>query len=219
MKKPFNPRLRHNIVLFILSFIYIFIIGIFHDKVDTRFIYFTFISIIIIVSIFTVKDTGNKTLIFPLIVVGLTWFSEIVDLPLISNISGYLSFAFFLVVIVFLIIRVAKSKTVSILEFLESINVYLLLGIAASILFSAVYSFDHDAYNPPGELLISQADFIYYAFVTMTTLGYGDISPLNSVARSLSIFFSVAGQLYLAFVIAMLVGKYLSGGSQEAKPD
>jgi hypothetical protein len=146
-----------------------------------------------------------------MVIVGLTWVTEILNLPLLSRITGYISVAFFLVVIVLLIHRVVKSKEVGILEFLESINVYLLLGIAASILFSAIYSFNHDAYNPPGQILISQADFIYYAFVTLTTLGYGDITPVDSLARSLSIFFSVAGQLYLAFIIATLVGKHLSG--------
>ena len=59
-------------------------------------------------------------------------------------------------------------------------------------------------------MLKGQEDFIYYAFVTMTTLGYGDITPVGSMARSLSIFFSVTGQLYLTMIIAILVGKYLS---------
>jgi hypothetical protein len=131
-------------------------------------------------------------------------------MPYLSAISGYLSTLFFIFVIVRLVINVASSKKVRLLEFLESINVYLLLGIAGSLLFGVVYSYNHEAYNSPGELLVKNSDFIYYSFVTMTTLGYGDITPNDSVARSLSIFFSVAGQLYLTMIIAMLVGKYLS---------
>lgn len=215
MSNILDKRLRFNILLFTLSFLYIFVLGIFHEMADMHFVYYTVISLIFFVSIYTIKTTSNSSFIFPLIVVGLTWFTEVFDFPLLSQITGYLSTLFFLIVIVFLITRIAKSNTVGMLEFLESINVYLLLGIAASVLFSAVYSFDHGAYNPPGELLNDQSDFIYYAFVTMTTLGYGDISPVNSVARSLSIFFSVTGQLYLAFIIAMLVGKYLSGGTKK----
>ena len=160
MASQINPRLRHNIILFILNFIYIFLLGIFHDFIEMRNAYFVVISLIIVTAIYTVKDEGNKTLVIPLLVVALTWLAEILDLPLLSSISGYVSFLFFLVVIVFLLIRVAKSKTVGQLEFLESINVYLLLGIAASLLFMTVYTFNHDAYNPPGELLTSHADFI-----------------------------------------------------------
>lgn len=215
MTKKLEPRARHNLVLFALNVIYIFIIGIFDEIMDLHFVYYTVISLIFFVSILTVKDTRNSSFIYPMIIVGLTWVTEFLNLPLLSRITGYFSVAFFLVVIVMLIIRVVKSKDVGILEFTESINVYLLLGIAASILFSAVYSFNHDAYNPPGEILINQADFIYYAFVTLTTLGYGDITPVDSLARSLSIFFSVSGQLYLAFIIATLVGKHLSAKQVE----
>ena len=52
--------------------------------------------------------------------------------------------------------------------------------------------------------------YIYYAFITMTTTGYGDIVPLTPVARSLAVFISVTGQLYVAVVIALLVGKYIT---------
>ena len=47
---------------------------------------------------------------------------------------------------------------------------------------------------------------MYYSFVTITTIGYGDITPLTSQARSLSLLEAVFGQLYLAVVIARLVG-------------
>lgn len=214
MTKKLEPRAKHNLILFALNVIYIFILGIFDEVLDLHFIYYTVISLIFFISILTVKDTRNSSFIYPLVIVGLTWVTEIMNLPLLSRITGYISVVFFLIVIVLLISRVVKSKEVGILEFLESINVYLLLGIAASLLFSAVYSFNHDAYNPPGELLVRQADFIYYAFVTLTTLGYGDITPVDSLARSLSIFFSVAGQLYLAFIIATLVGKHLSNKNE-----
>ena len=49
---------------------------------------------------------------------------------------------------------------------------------------------------------------IYYTFVTMTTLGYGDITPQIPLAKSLSILISTSGQLYVAIIIAMLVGKF-----------
>ena len=113
-------------------------------------------------------------------------------------------------VIIMLILRIAKSRNVRMLEFVESVNIYLLLGIAASVLFKSVYAFNHQAYNTPPGGMDSMSDFIYFAFVTMTTLGYGDISPAGPLARSLAVFFSVTGQLYLTMIIAMLVGKYLA---------
>ncbi len=203
-------RAKHNIILFTVSFVYIFVIGLFPENQNLNFIYFTFISLIYFFSILTIKDESNFYFYFPVIMIALTWVTGFLHFPLLSRITGIISTFFFFIIIILLVIRVARSKTVGILEFLESINVYLLLGIAGSILFGMIYSTNHDAYNPTGEILKTQADFIYYSFVTMTTLGYGDITPNDSLARSLSIFFSVAGQLYLTMIIAMLVGKYLS---------
>jgi hypothetical protein len=57
---------------------------------------------------------------------------------------------------------------------------------------------------------ISYSHFTYYSFVTLTTLGYGDITPLSYPARSLSTVEAVTGQLYLAVMIAGLLGAYIS---------
>jgi len=55
---------------------------------------------------------------------------------------------------------------------------------------------------------------IYYSFVTLTTLGYGDIVPRSEVARGLAIMEAVTGQLYLAVMIAWLLSLYVSGTSK-----
>jgi len=218
MKIP-RRRARHNLILFILCLIYVFIIGLFDNYFDfIHYVYFSVLTLIFLYSILSIQDTRNKFLYLPLIMIILTWVSEIFNFPFLSEVTLVLSIIFFFYIIFYLVSRVASSKTVGSLEFLESINVYLLLGIAASLVFTLVYSSNHEAYNPPGEVLNSHADFIYYSFVTMTTLGYGDITPKDSLARSLSIFFSVAGQLYLTMIIAMLVGKYL-GQATKDDPD
>lgn len=208
--KHFKKRARHNLILFILAFVYIFILGLFDGVIDhLNYVYFSVLTLIFFYSILSIKDTQEKFFYMPMILITLTWISEFLDFEYLTLGSTVLSVVFFFYIIVFLIFRVATSKKVGSLEFLESINVYLLLGIAASLVFTLVYSTNHDAYDPPGELLNSHDDFIYYSFVTMTTLGYGDITPKDSLARSISIFFSVAGQLYLTMIIAMLVGKYI----------
>ena len=55
---------------------------------------------------------------------------------------------------------------------------------------------------------------IYYSFVTLTTLGYGDIAPRTEVVRGLAIMEAVAGQLYLAVMIARLVSLYVLGAGK-----
>jgi voltage-gated potassium channel Kch len=48
--------------------------------------------------------------------------------------------------------------------------------------------------------------FIYYSFVTITTLGYGDITPITGVARAFSMLEAIVGQIYLVVLVARLVG-------------
>ena len=55
---------------------------------------------------------------------------------------------------------------------------------------------------------------LYYTFMTFTTTGYGDIAPTHPISKSLAVLISVVGQLYVAVVIAMLVGKYASSIKQ-----
>ena len=64
----------------------------------------------------------------------------------------------------------------------------------------------------PGRFPLALAT--YFSFVTLATLGYGDIVPRSEVARGLAIMEAVAGQLYLAVMIARLVSLYISGGRQ-----
>jgi hypothetical protein len=61
-----------------------------------------------------------------------------------------------------------------------------------------------------GNTAVGFHDYLYFSFVTLTTLGYGDITPVSAFAKSLTIFIAITGQLYLTILIAMLVGKYLS---------
>ena len=51
---------------------------------------------------------------------------------------------------------------------------------------------------------------VYYSFVTLTTLGYGDITPLSSPASSFSILEAIVGQIYMTVLIARLVGIHIS---------
>jgi len=60
---------------------------------------------------------------------------------------------------------------------------------------------------------------VYFSFVTLTTLGYGDIAPVGAVTRTLAITEALAGQLYLAILIARLVSLGASGGGRARDED
>lgn len=101
-----------------------------------------------------------------------------------------------------------------------SINVYLLVALA--------FAFAHAAieFIQPGSISglesLSMGDghimpFIYYSFVTITTLGYGDISPVTGPAASLAYVEAVFGQLYIAIMIARLMGLYVANETNQGQ--
>ncbi len=57
-------------------------------------------------------------------------------------------------------------------------------------------------------------DFLYYSFVTLTTLGFGDVTPLTARARSLTMLQAIVGVLFVALLIARLVGLYGKRGRE-----
>ncbi len=125
-------------------------------------------------------------------------------------------FAFNLFITVFLIRHIALSKNVTANIILSSINGYLLLGLlGALLLFTAGVEGGHFAGNDTNGFF----EFQYLSFVTLSTLGYGDITPVSMLAKSLTIAIAICGQLYLTILIAMLVGKFLSRANREGGGD
>jgi len=70
----------------------------------------------------------------------------------------------------------------------------------------------------PGSMIspngFSEEAAVYYSFVTLATLGYGDILPKSDLARGIAVFEVVGGQLFLAVMVARLIG-LLSGGRRD----
>lgn len=116
----------------------------------------------------------------------------------------------FLAVLFYMLKFLMNSRNVNIDVIVVSINIYLLLGItfgSLSYLFSNIfknsYNFPDDASNP------NFLTFVYYSFITMSTVGYGDITPCSPETQTLAYLISVTGQLYVAIIVAFLVGKLL----------
>jgi len=94
-----------------------------------------------------------------------------------------------------------------------ALSAYLLAGISLGVLYWALERVSPGSLNYAGAIpdTFSSADGIYFSFVTLATLGYGDFVPKTQVARGLAILEAVVGQLYLAVMVARLVSLYVSG--------
>jgi hypothetical protein len=97
-----------------------------------------------------------------------------------------------------------------------AVAAYLLLGLAWALAYELVAFRAAGAFSGTGLGGPERPDFIYFSFVTLTTVGYGDVTPVDPVARSLAVAEALTGQLYPAILLARLVS--LATGSGPADP-
>ena len=84
--------------------------------------------------------------------------------------------------------------------------IYVLLGMMFAFVYAAINGLGSDAFfvqtNHAGT-----PDFLYFSFVTQTTVGYGDFTARSDLGRALSVLEALTGQLYLVTIIAVLVSR------------
>lgn len=99
--------------------------------------------------------------------------------------------------------RIAAHERVTPTTLWGAISAYLSFGVAFSFIYTSIHGFIPDAFNNvPGKGL---GDFNYFSFVTLTTLGYGDITPAVELTRALAVLQTIVGQVFLVVVVARVV--------------
>lgn len=138
------------------------------------------------------------------------------DLMVVSTHTFAMILIAYTVVLVLKFLFVADRITVDMI--CASLCVYLLLGVLWAIGYSLLHTYDRCAFSfPLKENEVATMQFggeqtvtaLYYSFVTMSTLGYGDIVPRSSLARMAAAMQAIVGQLYLAVLVARLVGLHI----------
>jgi voltage-gated potassium channel len=129
-------------------------------------------------------------------------------------------FAGFLALMAVMIVRdVLKAESVTWDKIQGAICAYLLIGVAWGLLYAWIGLLDPQAFGGTGLQAAESAGepMVYYSFVTLTTLGYGDITPVSHAARTLSWMEAAFGQIFLVVLVARLVSLHLThsrrGGS------
>lgn len=101
--------------------------------------------------------------------------------------------------------KVVRSGTITSQRIQGAIAVYLLLGLVWASAYKWTELINPGAFTGTGVSGLQGTSWIYYSFVTLTTMGYGDITPVHPVARSLAAAEALTGQLYIAIIISRLV--------------
>lgn len=146
----------------------------------------------------------------------LTWLKPIGIDSFYLNIGKMLAFITFFGFVVNSLVRyMAGAENVSVNVLLASVTIYLLMGIIGAFLALLMHTLYPGSYIFPAHIREPQmVNFLYYSFITMTTVGYGDIIPAIPESQTLAFLLAVTGQLYVAIIIAFLVGKLLAHKSE-----
>jgi len=177
-----------------------------------------FFSIIFIASIYAASQKRNHLIIAIILIIPTLlslWLEDIAKsdtLFTIGYICGSTIFAFAVILILKFVFsqQVITRQTISaavvvyLLMALMWAFIYRLIAILLPASFAIANSELHDAANV----------FVYFSLVTITTLGYGDITPVSSQAIALAVLEAVTGQIYLVVVVAWFVGMYVSRKSK-----
>lgn len=119
----------------------------------------------------------------------------------------------------FILYEVLEDEKISTDKIWGAICVYLLLGTAWALLYAMLERLRPGSFSMNVSAGATTADqfapFTYYSFVTLTTLGYGDVTPIAPAARTFSWLEAATGQLYIAVLVARLVGLHISRGGAE----
>ncbi len=106
----------------------------------------------------------------------------------------------------------AKRKHVNHETLTAAVSVYILFGLALSRIYWLLHIFDPHSFHIviPQNATADQPDFLYYSFVVMTTVGFGDIVPVTKLARSITNVQAIMSVFYLTITISRLVSLYRS---------
>lgn len=183
-----------------------------------------FVSVILLSGVY-IASSDNRRFIIALFIalpaLIASWSNTLVTNVAIALAAHSFGMLFFVFTALIILSHVLRASRITGDIICGAISVYLLIGIAWGRAFSfteilypgsfyidAIHNFDN---------VLNASDFTYYSFTTLTTLGYGDITPVTSRARSLATLEAVTGVTYMAVLIARLVGTYILHSAQSSE--
>ena len=207
MKKYFKGRF---LLLLIILMAFLVLSPMLEEFVRLNILMDVFITIVFAGCISAISKTRRTVLItvFLALPMFLTMWIPGIEQTLSLYLAGNFFGVFFIgFVIVSILAFIFREREVNVNIIYASIVAYLLLAIMWTFIYKIIETLQPGSFFVPGHILDKDGSlFTYYSFVTITTLGYGDIIPVKDVARSFAALEAVVGQIYLVVLVARLVG-------------
>lgn len=217
------PFRKYGFAELLILLIILFVIAPFTEKGGISQIIVSCLFFLIVINATYLISKSKKVLITCLIFAVPTIFLHALGLFYIGNktidiLALCFSLAFFTFIVVAMLQRIFLIKKVTFSIILSSVIVYILIGVTFAFAYSLVdiitpKSFTvnfSDNVHYLNENAASIYNYFYYSFVVLCTVGFGDVVPASSLAKSVSILEAITAQIYLTVIIARLVGMHIS---------
>jgi hypothetical protein len=174
-------------------------------------------TLVMIMSVIAVGDKKSHTVIA--LILAAPWFLLLllkfpfipVDNSILIKDEILFAFLLFAYTTYRIFIHIIKSRDITTEILSASICVYLLIGLTWSTLYVIINMFYPGSFiDRHGTAVQDGPDFLFFSYVTLTTVGYGNIEAITDQARSLASLEALTGQLYLTIMVARLVGLHIS---------
>jgi hypothetical protein len=213
--------------LLIFTLVYLFVVCALGDFSFSGLVGRVLFSLVIVAGVLTTfRQRWVRFLVIILAVGGLTltWMEHIHRAWSLTILGALLGMIFLLFLFAILIIQVFEAGTVTAHRIRGAIVVYLLMGGMWSFFYYFVALTIPHAFNWPKGLAVGdwqavQQVLTYFSFTTLTTVGFGDVTPAIPLTRTLAMFEALAGQLYLVVTLTRLVSLSAVYPNVPNKPD
>ncbi len=200
------------LALLLALFAFLFLPSFVSGEVAKDLTIYILLVIVLVVGVFELSGNKNRffagTALAILVFLLNSWnFSSNENLVFLLRMTSLL--AFFILLTVFVMYRMTIARRINLNIVYCAVNGYILLGLIGGLLFRMVHHFYKNSFFFADGLEPKIDDFTYFSFVTLSTLGYGDVTPLSSPGKALAIFLSISGPLYLAIIVGVIVGKFI----------
>ena len=206
--RPYESLQIRYSVLFFALLLMLFLPYLLPDRIE-RFVMAAAMAFLMISALAAAADTAARFRIGMVLALpaALTWFAPDLTVVSLMPASRALSVLFFGYVAVTLLRHVVRAREVDAEILFGAACIYLFFALVWGLLYELVEELQPGSLALGGRpIAASGRAVMYFSFVTLTTLGYGDIVPVNHFARLLAMLEAMLGQLFMVFLVARLVG-------------
>ena len=212
---PQNNSSRTKFLLLLVSLLALMLLEpVIFGFTRIRFLLDIFFSVILFTSIYAVSEKRVTAIIAILLALpkfGTIWALGFFTHPLLYLIDSIFGIIFIGYISVLILKHIFKQDDVTLETIYGAIVVYILIGMLWVFLYNLTELLHPGSFSLAAVLdAESKKSLYFFSFVTLTTLGYGDITPVSGPARSLAMLEAIVGQMYIAVLIARLVGIHIA---------